>query len=78
MKKSKPTILLQFASNLVCKSFFANYDYLDGFQAENKQFWEGLFSKVKSENHEKVQNPQFCSDLSQIWFVRIFLEIVTI
>ena len=49
--------------------FFANYDYLDGFQAENKQFWEGLFSKVKSENHEKVQNPNFCSHLAQVWFL---------
>ena len=46
---------------------FANYEYLDGFQAENKQFGEGLFSKVKSENHEKVQNPHLCSDLAQVW-----------
>ena len=66
MKKLKSTILLRFASNLVCESFFANYDYLDGFQTENRQFREGLFSKVKSEIHEKVQNPHFCSDLTQI------------
>ena len=69
MKKSKSTILLRLASNLVCKSFFANYDYLDGFQAENRQYWADLFSKVKSENHEKVQNPHICSDLAQIWSV---------
>ena len=68
-EKSKSTILLRFASNLVCESFFANYDYLDGFQAENRQFWEGLFSKVKSENHEKFQNPHFTSHLAQVWFL---------
>ena len=66
MKKSKPTILLRFASNLVCKSFFGNYDYLDGFQTENRQFREGLLSKVKSESHAKVQNPHFLSDSAQI------------
>ena len=59
MKKSKSTILLRFVSNLVLKSFFGNYDYLDGFQAENRLFWEGLSSKVKSENHEKVKIHNF-------------------
>ena len=66
MKKSKSTIVLRFASNLVCESFFANYDYLDGFQTENRQFREDLFCKVKSESHEKVQDPHFLSDSAKI------------
>ena len=68
------TIELKFWVN----EFFCEYLPSRYFSRPYGQNWESFVTEVKSENHEKYQNPQFPSDWAQNLCKWVFLWIFTI